>query len=276
MRTILVPTDFSKNAYHAAAYAVQMAQVLGHKVLLVHAYEAPVAISEYELNTIHFNTMEEHILKRLENEKETLQNKYGNGVIIETAMFNNNLISHLADLYSHPDAFLAVIGLTGSGMANFFLGGNTLNIVNKLGRAVLTIPPFTAFRPIKKLVFAFDLWNVAETLPVKRLKRVQELLNAELLILNVVRKNQESQEDWTQEKARLDDMMNGLAYSFHTVSGTGVVNGINDFAKNQQADMLAIVPNEKGFIENLLGENHTKALLFRSGIPILTLPPDEQ
>lgn len=276
MKTIIVPTDFSKNAFHAASYAVQMAQVLGHNILLVHAYEAPVPISEYELSTIHFNTMEEHILARLKKEKEDLQQKFGTEILIETIAFNNNLISHITELYSQKDIFLTVIGLTGSGMANFFLGGNTLNIVNKLGRAVLTIPPFTPFRPVKKIVFAFDLWNVSGTLPVKRIKRIREFLNAEFLILNLVRKDQKPQEEWAKEKAKLTAALEGISYSFHTVANRQIVAGINDFAKEQQADLLAIVPREKGFIENLLGENHTKSLLFRSGIPILTLPPDEQ
>jgi hypothetical protein len=178
-------------------------------------------------------------------------------------------------LYSHPDAFLAVIGLTGAGMANFFLGGNTLSIVNKLGRAVLTIPPFTPFRPIKKVVFAFDMWNVAETLPVKRIKRIRKFLNADLLILNLVQKDEESKEQWISEKEKLETALEGIAYSFHTVSNRRIVEGVNNFAKEHHADLLAIVPSEKGLIENLLGENHTKSLLFRSGIPILTLPPDE-
>lgn len=273
MKTIIVPTDFSKNAFHAAAYAVQMAEQLGHKVLLMHAYEAPVAISEYEINTIHFHTMEEHILKRLEDAKENLLHEFGITVPMETVAFNDDLVQHIAKLYEAPDAFLTVIGLTGAGMANFFLGSNTLNIVNNVGRAVLTIPPFTPFKPIKKVVFAFDLWNVEDTLPVNRIKRVLEIVDAELLILNV---RQEEEQQWALEKEKMERMMEGVSYTFHSLPGRKIVAGITEFAKEQQADMLAIVPREKGFIENLLGENHTKTLLFRSGIPILTLPPDNE
>lgn len=275
MKTIILPTDFSKNANHATNYGVQLARYLGCKALLMHSYEPPMSLSEYGTTTVHFYTVRDQIIKRLEKDKNSLLKKYGSEVNIDAVVFNDDLVGHLTELYKQPDTFLIVIGLTGAGMANFFLGSNTLNIVNKVGRAVLTIPPFTPFKPVKKIVFAFDLWNVAGTLPIKRIKRIREKLNAELLILNLVSQDQKSKEEWIAEKERLEVEMTGIPYSFHTISGKRVVDAVNKFAREQSADMLAIIPHEKGFIENLLNENHTKSLLFRSGIPILTLPPDK-
>src|SRR5690348_18263994 len=85
------------------------------------------------------------------------RSEFGNQVPIETATFNGDLIGHIKKLYEDPEARLAIIGLTGAGMANFFLGSNTLNIVNGAGRIVLTVPPYADFRPIRKIVFACDM-----------------------------------------------------------------------------------------------------------------------
>jgi nucleotide-binding universal stress UspA family protein len=150
MKKFIVPTDFSLNAQTAAEYAMQLARQLGAGVILMHVYEEPVAISEYELSTIHFDTMKEHIIKRLEERKVALHHEFGRDVPIETIAFGANLIPHIQEVYSRPDSQLAVIGLTGAGMANFFLGSNTLNIVNNLGRVVLTVPPHATYRPIKR------------------------------------------------------------------------------------------------------------------------------
>jgi len=278
MKTIIVPTDFSKNAHNAAEYAAQMALHFGDRVLLMHAYESPVPISAYELESTHFEAMKHHVKKRLMEQKEGLLEKFGQNLIIDTVAYNGQLVERIAELYSLPDTKLAVIGLTGAGMANFFLGSNTLNIVNGVGRTVLTVPPYAPFKPVKKVVFAFDLWQVEATLPLQRIKRLMAMLSAELIVLNVVRHNHESDEAWEQEKQKLADLMGNedIPYSFHTIQSRKIVPGITEFAKAQQADLIAIVPRTHDFLGDLLGENHTKALLFHSGVPILTMPPDDR
>lgn len=270
-----MPTDFSLNAQSAAEYAIQLAKQLDAGILLMHVYEEPVAISEYELSTIHFDTMKEHIVKRLEERKVALQHEFGVGVPIETVAFGSNLIYHIKEMYEKPGSQLVVIGLTGAGMANFFLGSNTLSIVNNVGRIVLTVPPHATFRPIKKVVFACDLWNVATTVPASRIRRVINLLGAELLVLNIQRPQQPSPEA-EAEKETLEGMLEGIPHSFHAISKRNIIAGIKDFAREHEADLIAIIPRKHDFLEKLLGANHTKAMLFRSTIPILTLPPEDQ
>ncbi|MGH2643630.1 MAG: universal stress protein [Chitinophagaceae bacterium] len=274
MRSFIVPTDFSQNAQHASAYALQLAKQLHTKVILMHAFEEPVSVSEYEISNVQFYNMKDHILKRLEDMKEDLESRFGNDVPIELAVFNNDLVGNIKILYDDPDARLIVIGLTGAGMANFFLGSNTLKIVNNIERAVLTVPPYANFRPVKKIVFATDMWNVAETVPAKRIKRIVELLQAELLVLSIQKPQQPSPE-LEAEKEMLAKKLQGLPYTFHEISKRNRVTGIKDFAREQKADLIAIVPEKYDFLENLLKTNHTKAMLFKSGIPILTLPPEK-
>lgn len=273
MRTFIVPTDFSLNAQSASEYAIQLARQLDAGIVLMHVYEEPVAISEYELSTIHFDTMKEHIVKRLEERKVALQHEFGNDVPIETIAFGSNLIHHIKEIYERPESQLAVIGLTGAGMANFFLGSNTLNIVNNLGRIVLTVPPHATYRPIRKIAFACDLWDVATTVPATRIRRIVELLGAELLVLNIQRPQQPSDE-MEAEKETLARMLEGIPHSFHMLSKRNVIAGIKDFARENAADLIAIIPRKHDFLEKLLGTNHTKAMLFRSTVPILTLPPE--
>lgn len=273
MRTFIVPTDFSLNAQSASEYAIQLARQLDAGIVLMHVYEEPVAISEYELSTIHFDTMKEHIVKRLQERKVALQHEFGSEVPIETIAFGSNLIHHIKEIYERPESQLAVIGLTGAGMANFFLGSNTLNIVNNLGRIVLTVPPHATYRPISKIVFACDLWDVATTVPATRIRRIVELLGAELLVLNIQRPQQPSPE-MEAEKETLAQMLEGIPHSFHMLSKRNVIAGIKDFARENAADLIAIIPRKHDFLEKLLGTNHTKAMLFRSTVPILTLPPE--
>jgi len=271
MRTFIVPTDFSHNAKHASAYAVQLARQLQAQVILFHVYEAPVAVSEYSVSELHFDNMKEVIEQQLASRKQELEEAYGSETPIRTLALNNDLISNINQLYEDPETRLAVIGLTGAGMANLLLGSNTLNIINNVPRMVLTVPPFTKFRPIRKVLFACDMQDVTHTVPAERIKRMMSLLNAELLVLNIQRKSSSSPEALA-EKAKLAGMLEGISFSFHTLEQNDIIAGIKDFAQEQSADLVAIIPHKRDFFENLLRPNHTKAILFKSNIPILTLP----
>ncbi|HEX5553314.1 MAG TPA: universal stress protein, partial [Chitinophagaceae bacterium] len=264
MKRFIVPTDFSINAQHASAYAVQLARQLSASITLMHAYEAPVPVSEYEIGSLHFEAMKGEIIDRLNERKLELEQEFGKEVPIDTVVFNDNLIDNIKKLYGDPEAKLAVIGLTGAGMVNFFLGSNTLNIVNSVGRIVLTVPPYAEFRPIRKVVFACDMWNVAVTVPAERIKRIMTLLNAELLVLNI-QKPQAPSPEAEAEKETLEQMLKGIPFSFHAIKKRNIIAAIKDFAKEQQADLIAIIPRKYDFLENLLRTNHTKAMLFKSG-----------
>ncbi|GAA4310792.1 universal stress protein [Compostibacter hankyongensis] len=275
MRTFIVPTDFSINAQHASSYAVQLAATLDARIVLMHAYEEPVAISDYELSTIHFDTMKAHVLQRLNERKQELHATYGDKVPISCVTVNNNLVPHIQKLYESHDARLVIIGLTGAGMANIFLGSNTLNLVNNIGHPVVVVPPLAVFRPIRKVVFACDMKNVAATVPAEKMKRILQVVNAELLVLNIQHPKQPSPE-MEAEKETLQKMLEGIPYSFHCVHKRNIIAGIKDFVREQQADMIVIIPKKRDFLENLIRPSHTKAMLFRSTIPIITIPLDEE
>lgn len=274
MRTFLVATDFSLNAMHASDYATQLAQHLEGKIVLMHAYEEPVAVSEYELSTIHFDTMKGYIVKRLQERKNELLEKHGKEVSIECIACNNDLIGHIQKLYRDHDARLLIIGLTGSGMANYFLGSNTLHIVNQSGCPTVTVPPRAQFRPIKKVVYACDVDDLDTTAPLERIHRVMRVLQAELKVLNIRRSDSET----VSEEAMLQRLKNhfpDIPTSFHQLEHKNIVAGIKDFAQQEQADLVIIIPKKHDTLNTLLKPNHTKAMLFRSAIPILTIPPLE-
>ena len=52
MKTILVPTDFSKSANNAAEYAANFAIATKAKILLFHVYNVPIIVSDVPVMTI--------------------------------------------------------------------------------------------------------------------------------------------------------------------------------------------------------------------------------
>ena len=272
MRTFLVATDFSLNAMHASDYATQLAAHLDAKIILMHAYEEPVAVSEYELSTIHYDTMKGYIVKRLQERKNELQQKHGKNIPIECIACNNDLIGHIRKLYHERDARLLFIGLTGSGMANYFLGSNTLHIVNQSECPTVTVPPRASFKPIRKVVFACDLNDLETSVPVARIHRILTVLQAELKVLNI-RKPDKLPVSESEIHQRLQKLFPEVPTSFQQLERKNIVAGIKDYVRQEQADLVIVIPRKHDTLNTLLKTNHTKAMLFRSSVPILTIPP---
>lgn len=272
MRTFLVATDFSLNAMHASDYATQLAAQLDAKIILMHAYEEPVAVSEYELSTIHYDTMKEYIVKRLQERKNELQQKHGKEIPIECIACNNDLIGHIRKLYDERDARLLFIGLTGSGMANYFLGSNTLHIVNQSGCPTVTVPPRASFKPIRKVVFACDLYDLETSVPAARIHRILTVLQAELKVLNI-RKPDMLPASESEIHQRLQFLFPGVPTGFQQLEHKNIIAGIKDYVRQEQADLVIVIPRKHDTLNTLLKTNHTKAMLFRSSVPILTIPP---
>src|SRR5699024_5341942 len=121
----------------------------------------------------HFQNMSHRILKELEEEKEILVEKYGSALQISCKVYEQPLIERIKQIFQPTEVKLIIIGLTGSGMNNFFFSSNTLHIVQNAGCRILTIPPYTSFRPIKKILFAFNSGNTPPSvIPVEKLKKI--------------------------------------------------------------------------------------------------------
>lgn len=275
MRTFIVFTDFSKNAKYASEYAIQLAMKRNAAIQLIHVFENPVAVSEYELTTVHFHNMEERILQQLEDRKQELIEKYGKQIPISCLTFNRYLIERMQQLFTNPDVKLAIIGLTGSGMNNFFLGSNTIDIVESSGCIVLTVPPYSTFRPIKNIVFACNMEDMSDTVPVKKIKKISALFDAKLYVLHVLLKEIPAIE-LKEKEAALAELLKDISYSFHTVQNRNIIAGVKDFSKDIKADMITIIPGKRDFWGSLLRANHTKTMLFRSDVPILSIGEKEE
>ena len=77
MKTILVPTDFSKSASNAAEYAVNLAKEIKATVLLFHVYHVPVFTSETDIMLMTPNDFQKEKEEYLKKEATNLSEKNG-------------------------------------------------------------------------------------------------------------------------------------------------------------------------------------------------------
>ncbi|WP_228446620.1 universal stress protein [Chryseobacterium sp. 3008163] len=186
MRTIVVPTDFSKPARNAAVYALHLAHALKSDMHLCHSFEIPIespmlgqtAWAVYEYPALQKDNDEE--LKKL---AKTLEDK-------EKILWGD-VIQLVNDTAAKNKTLLIVMGMQGAGMLTRFLfGSNSLKMMENTKHPLLLIPPKHKFKGLKKIAFATDL-DKKDIKTAQSLIEFAEYFGAELLITHIIQSSNE-------------------------------------------------------------------------------------
>lgn len=135
---------------------------------------------------------------------------------------------------------------------------------------VMIIPPVAKFNGIKNVAFTSDFKNVATTTPVLPIKMVLEMFSASLHIVNIDSRHYVSlTESYLTERAAMQKLFAEYKPEFYFIGMNDFYDGIEQFSKDKNIDMLVIIPKNHSFINSLFSTGHTKKLAFHSSVPIL-------
>jgi len=274
MRTILVPTDFSKQSNKAIAYAAELAKLSKSKLILLHVYSMPIVSAEAPVVMPVWIDMEKDFVDALEKKKRSLNRKYGASLQIECICKMGYAIEEIINqCISEKNIDLAVMGMQGAGyLREKLIGSTTTALIKRSDCPVLVINEKVKFKRPKKIVLAFDYEKSISKTALNPLKEFVKLFKSKILVLNVVSKDQ-----------KLPSMKNAIAgigiehnleeinHSYHFIQNEDIIKGINKFVSNQKADMIVIVPRKHKFLNSVFHERNTKKMAFHTTIPLLAL-----
>lgn len=276
MKTILVPTDFSKCAYNAAKYAVELAKETKAKIILLHTYQVPVPPPETHISPVSISDLHEENMKRLKKMAEFELNLHKNDDLeIEYEAIAGLVVNEIIDASQKYNVGMIVMGTEGvSGVIKkYILGSNAANVIAKAPCPVLAVPENAKYFGLKKVVFAADFHEVKSNSSFNTLAEISLLFDSKILILSVS-KNEKDIPSITEafEGLNLDKVFERIPHSFHNVVSEDIARAISDFANTKKADLLVTMPQKHSYLELLFNKSITRGLVFHTQTPILSLP----
>ncbi len=173
MSTIIVPSDFSKNATAALRYAIRLSNQMKSNLVVFHCSGISVyalsAASTEEQMALLLKEDEAHKMEKLQ-EQVSKAYKYLeiNKVPATTKClveYNPIVVEKTIEVARENNADLIVMGTHGaSGITKFFFGSNTSIMISKSDIPVLAIPENYKYAPLDNIVFASDLENLGQQL----------------------------------------------------------------------------------------------------------------
>lgn len=281
MSTILVPIDFSENSINALNYAVEIARNTGSKLLLFNSYNVAISAGlntppiEY-LEAITVERQKDHTHKlqqladRFKAETYALSGKpmeFRVNVMIGLA---TDMIEEMADTESVD---LIVMGTKGAtGLAEALWGSITANVIKRVDVPILAVPEEASYQPIQKLVYATDFDEEDED-AIDELQRFCKHFDATLTCLHI---SQDGGHKVGDQK-RMKELETSYWFTpaknlnFELIDHSNVEKGLENYLKTTQADILAVMPHHRSFIDNLFHKSITRKLALHSKIPLLVM-----
>lgn len=272
MKLIVVPTDFSPLADNALKYGMDLATAMGSSLMIVHVYQMPISYSEVPLITVSLEEIKQASEKRLAELKHNIETITDGKLVVYTESRLGDVGDEINKLTKTLQPFSIVMGSRGvTGAGRFFLGSNSLSVIDKTTTPVIVVPPGGKFSPYKKIGLTTDFKEVVDKTPVVPIRALISFFNAELHVLHVDYKQRNFTPDVPEQTLNLDMLLSGMNPTYDYIEHKDVNEGINDFAEKNNLDLIVTLPQKRSFLESLFEKSLTRELLHHTHIPVMCI-----
>lgn len=280
MKKILIPTDFSENAWNAIKYGMELFHKTSCTFHIVHINPISYNSGGEEAMYISPEIMEESLLKESNEKLAKVINQ------IERLPLNTKHTFHTTSLYGFfldhikqevqdKDIDLIIMGTKGaSGFKAVSMGSNTGNVLTKVRCAVLAVPEDTQYSTPKEIGFPTDFQIGYDLKVMDRIKEMVVLHNSSLHFLYVAPKTEDLSEVQLKNKAFLENYFIESQHSFHTQNNKKLDDAVEKFVADKKLDMLVMVAKNLNFIERILFKPTVEKISYHTKVPFLVVHED--
>jgi nucleotide-binding universal stress UspA family protein len=274
MKTILVPTDFSKNAIHAAEYAAMLANQMHANIVFLNTFTVPMATEyEYAYNIENYlvvgKEMGETNLKEFTRNfiNKTNFDPDRTAQIVEYGYVADKIV----DIANTIKADFIVMGTKGTSNILDRWYGTTAQTVIKIAKCPVWIIPNRAhIHYPKKILYAAD-FQEDEMLATHKVLGMAKPLESDCKVVHI--------HDYFEEKTakEIQQKVNNLQYafdeenvSFKNVNFVDIIQGLENYINSYKPDVLALAIHEKSFLSRIFDVSVSKHFIQEAKLPMFT------
>ncbi|MAP80808.1 MAG: universal stress protein UspA [Aequorivita sp.] len=276
-KRILIPTDFSKNAFNATKYAMELYKRENCEFFILNTYYLPGYAKDNLL------TPEPSEKDRLEvkekSEKKIEQLKLQLSIYEENTNHSFTYLSEFGSFFNvlkatveKHDIELIIMGTQGeTDNRTIILGSNAVNAMEKIRNCpVLAIPASVMFKEPNEIVFPTSFRTHYKERELKTLVEISRLVNSPIRILHVQR-TKELNKDQIENKKLLEKILDPANFTHHRLYDVDLKDGISCFVQSRESEMIAIVNKKHNFFGSIFSNPMVKELGKHANVPLLAM-----
>lgn len=276
MKKILLPTDFSDNAWNAIVYALEFFKNEACEFHILHTYTPTFYRADYMIGgpiytaipDVGVDIAQAGLDKTLVDIKLKFKNPKHK---FKAFSAFNTLTNEVTELTETKDFDLIVMGTQGAtGAKEIFLGTHTVHVLRKSKIPVLVIPKGCTSREIKSILFPTDYATPYKKEDLQYILDVAKMHHAKLTILNV-KDNYSLTDGQIANQKSLADYFGALDHEFKQIKGQLMPDAIHEFVSQHNIALLAMMNRKHSFLERLRVKPNVDSIGYHTKIPFLAI-----
>ena len=276
-KKILIPTDFSRNAWGAISYALELFKNETCDFFILNAYDR----ISFTLNEITNPSVDKTHLEMIQEESELGLKRISQRISFRDEALahqyfylskGEDLIAAMKDVIEKKDIDLVVMGTKGkTDNRNVAFGSNTVIAMEKIRSCpVLSVPPNVIFKEPNEIVFPTSFRTHFKRRELEHLIEIAKITNAPIRVLHV-QKELELDAEQKNYKAMLAEYLDGVTFSFHTLDNASIDVAVQFFVQSRDSDMIAFINKKHTFFSTIFSQPMVKSLGVNSEVPVLAM-----
>ncbi|WP_347925523.1 universal stress protein [Pontimicrobium sp. SW4] len=281
MKSILLPTDFSKNSINAINYAVELFKNEVCEFYVLNIQKASSFVSD-DLMTMTSSATIYHTLidiakKSIKNVIDEVKETYNNDLHEFYSIVDyDNFVDGINQACETRQIDIIIMGTKGaSGAEKVLFGSNTARVMQRCSTPVLAIPDGCKFIGLDKIAFTSNFSIKYNKEDFQSLLDISNLYTSSIDILHVTSDGEltSNQED---NRTFLDTLFGSLKHEFINIEESDIFKAIQDYIKDNSIKILAMTSRHHSFLERLFTRHLVETFAFKINIPFLVMENSNQ
>lgn len=271
MKTLLVATDFSTASHNGFLYSLQLAQSLEARIVLFSAYqpvtlpnpEIAVVISSDELKKSAQDRLQQHLL----GAGKAVQ------VPVELRCEEGEAVKAILEEAARVKADLIITGVKEHGKGFRQLFGSTITgLIKQNNIPLLVIPEQASYKQPGRIALASDITLETDTHTLDALITIGQCFHSKVYIVRIINNRFSEVLELLDRSSKLTHLSRTLETTYEYYKNKHITDALQEFVQKEHIDLLTLVPHQHSTIERLFHKSNTKAMIFKTVVPLLVLP----
>jgi nucleotide-binding universal stress UspA family protein len=265
--TILVPTDFTPVADCALDHAIEIAKLFNHKICMLHVISKKATAVQRERSQIIID-------------KIAASNSDRSGIKISGRIEEGSIFDEISNTANKINAEFIVMGIHGKKGVQHIVGSYAYKVVCSSEIPVMVVKKKHHHVGYKNIVIPID-FSYESSQKINKTIQFAKYFDSTIHIIGVL-SSQSSV--YKLEKEALLKKVHDYIISNDVKSVTEVLikpgahihDRVLDYAEKIDADLIMIVAEKTGPLNDLFGKNDAEQIIDKAEIPVLTVIPGEE
>lgn len=276
MKRILLPTDFSKNAWNAISYALEFFKDEVCSFYFLHTYTPSFYRMDYMMGGPSYTAIPDVgvdiSLAGLEKTLKDVKKQFPNNKhSYDTLSAFNTLTDEIKEICAEKGINLIVMGTQGAtGAKRIFLGTHTVYTIRKAIVPVLAIPENYSYQNIRTILFPTDYLSRYKPEEIKTLIDLAKVYTAKIIVLHATEENPHDENQERNKEFLYRDLAE-VPHIFKEFEKQYMPDVVHQYISDHDVDLLAMMNRKHSFLERLLIKQNVDSIGFHITIPFLVI-----